>query len=167
MRPPVSSRATLNPASRARKRALRISTANGTPPGVVGGDSHTIAMATISTLSFPSVVDETTRRQALLVIHGMGQQRPYEMLDFFGRGLLDCLLDRLKPPDSGSTPPTNKLRPPELAVIRIAGSQRSEVSLRLRYQLNYAEPPRELDIYEYYWAPHTKRLVTDKAVLLW
>ncbi|MGC2831755.1 MAG: hypothetical protein WB627_17385, partial [Candidatus Acidiferrum sp.] len=44
--------------------------------------------------SLPSAFPLRSHRTAMLVIHGIGEQNPYETLDSFARGLFSYLRDR-------------------------------------------------------------------------
>jgi hypothetical protein len=95
-----------------------------------------------------------TGRTAILVIHGIGEQNPYETLDSFARGFARCFEDR-------GTPPS--LRPE-----RIAHADWTEVAVHLEFSTPATERGlRSLSLFEYYWAPHTQGQVTYRGVLRW
>lgn len=102
--------------------------------------------------SGPGPVHPSTEKTAILVVHGIGQQRPFETLDAFARGLVDHFRDR----------------GPGLRPRRIQHAGWTEVALEVAFD-RPATPRglRRLHLFEYYWAPHTQRLVSDRAVLAW
>lgn len=88
-------------------------------------------------------------RQAFLVIHGIGQQRPFDTLDQFSRGMIkqlelsDCgfsLSHRINERDGGDW---------------------YESFLRIHHQGGHS------DIHEYYWAHHTEQQIKPVEVLDW
>jgi hypothetical protein len=87
-------------------------------------------------------------RVAVLVIHGIGEQSPYEALDGFGRGLAE----RFQVP-AGSL---------EHHVRRHGDRTESIVRMPLRGQF-----ARELDLREFYWAPLVQGRITLRQVLTW
>lgn len=102
-----------------------------------------------------------TTKTAILVIHGIGQQDPFETLDSFARGLVDYfrgLFARTKQPNRIS----------EIRPVRLNHGEWVEVALRLRF--DKPATPRglqELHLHEYYWAPHTQGRITYRGVLAW
>lgn len=88
-------------------------------------------------------------RAALLVIHGIGEQKPYEALGAFGQGLA--------------------------ARFRIEASQlehhlvwrEGKAHSLVRLPLPSAAARRELDLYEFYWAPLVQGRITIRQVLAW
>ena len=79
----------------------------------------------------------------LLVIHGIGRQRPYETLDAFGRGLADVREVELEP--------------------RIADLHGAPAMLRLRGVPGL----RSLDVVELHWAPMTEGRIGAWRMLAW
>lgn len=102
-------------------------------------------------------------KTAILVIHGIGQQNPYETIDQFSRGVFDYLKEK---GHSGAT----------LDLNRVAREGWTEVSVRIQ-----ADPPKAeqdsgkagngkrplIDIYEYYWAPETQGKISYLQTLKW
>ena len=88
-------------------------------------------------------------KRAVWIVHGMGQQIPFETVDGLARGLLQTL-GQLNPPQT----PTPRLR-----TVKIAGQvlQRVEIDVRgaapdaQGHTKNY-----DLHLYETYWAPKTE-----------
>jgi len=96
-----------------------------------------------------------SRRSAVLVIHGIGEQNPYETLDSFARGIFYDLRDRQNQ-DLTLTPLTIALKDWTQAGIRL--------------NLNPGQgPDREgrIDVFEYYWAPETEDKLSWKGTLTW
>jgi hypothetical protein len=87
-------------------------------------------------------------RVAVLVIHGIGEQSPYEALDGLGRGLAE----RFQIP-AGSL---------EHHVRRREDRTESMVRMPLRAQF-----ARELDLHEFHWAPLVQGRITLRQVLAW
>lgn len=94
-------------------------------------------------------------KEAVLVIHGIGQQNPYETLDQFARGLIDQ-----RERSTGQ-----RLQP---APLLIAHEGWNEVAIRLDLG---GQPTKcgatTLDLYEFYWAPYTEGKITYRQVLAW
>ncbi len=100
-------------------------------------------------------------RTAILVIHGIGQQDPYETLDSFGRGFVDYFRGQFA--GAGGSNSVREIRP-----VRINHGDWTEVALRLRFEKPATgRGLQELHLHEYYWAPHTQGRVTYRAVLTW
>ena len=90
------------------------------------------------------------RNAAILVIHGVGEQAPFETLDFFTRGLRGALSERY--PDVTAT---HRLQG------HTSGWMESFVSL--------GRPTSEatIDVYELYWAHRMQRHASMRDVLEW
>ena len=91
----------------------------------------------------------------MLVVHGIGQENPYETLDSFARGVFHDLSERLHL---------------DLALesIRVALQDWTQVGMRIR--VNPGRGPAlegRIDIFEYYWAPETKDKLSWKDTLNW
>jgi hypothetical protein len=89
-------------------------------------------------------------KAAVLVIHGIGEQNPYETVDQFARGLVDHF------PGARSEP------------LMVNHEGWNEVAIRLH--LNGTSTRHGfsvLDLYEFYWAPHTEGKTTYLQVLIW
>jgi hypothetical protein len=97
-------------------------------------------------------VNGEERRAAVVVIHGIGEQNPFETLDAFARGLgaeLDVRAEQL-----------------EHRLIWRGGRADSAVRVPLKGPLGRAAVTA-LDLYEYYWAGEAERRITLRAVLAW
>ena len=97
------------------------------------------------------------RRTALLIIHGIGEQNPYETLDQFSRNLMRYLsyeggIDDL-----------------EISAERYDHNDSIEARVRLSTRKFGPAPeqPGLIDIYEYYWAPQTEDKISYKETLSW
>jgi hypothetical protein len=110
----------------------------------------------------PPAVPETSRqlakqRTAILVVHGIGEQNPYETLDQFGRNLMRYLSF-----EGG----INDL---QISADRYDHNDSIEARIRLSTQ-NFGptqSSPGLIDIYEYYWAPQTEDKISYKETLSW
>ncbi|HXQ26481.1 MAG TPA: hypothetical protein VN822_08765 [Candidatus Acidoferrales bacterium] len=107
--------------------------------------------------------------QAILVIHGIGEQNPYETLDGFARGLLTHFR---------SHGANAKLCPVEIAHkdwtqvgmrIGFFAADRDLPPCRTKDQVvNPAnEPSAYVDVFEYYWAPETEDKLSAANTLKW
>jgi hypothetical protein len=98
-------------------------------------------------------VPDATRKgkaTALLVIHGIGEQNPYETMDQVARGFVRFF--------------RGKNLTPVLRPERIRHADWTEVAVHLDFPAGGREP---LSLYEFYWAPYTEGRVTYRGVLLW
>ena len=95
-----------------------------------------------------------SRNVAMLVIHGIGEQNPYETLDSFAQGVFRDLTERLH-------------HNPNLESLRTALKDWTQVGMRLT--LNAGQGPAEgrIDLFEYYWAPETEDKLSWKDTLTW
>lgn len=94
------------------------------------------------------------KRTAILVIHGIGQQNPFETLNSFAQGLGRYLDDQCA---------TVTYRPE-----RIRHEGWTEVALHLDLDKPVTKKgTQRLSLHEYYWAPHTEGKVTYRGVLAW
>ena len=95
-------------------------------------------------------------RTAIVVIHGIGEQKPYETLDHFARGLL------------GSLPGSWEIAPELTAFsddpLRIE-KQWTRASLQLT-PLDQKAGGTGITLFEYYWAPITEDKITYSDSLL-
>ncbi|HTV57065.1 MAG TPA: hypothetical protein VMI06_19390, partial [Terriglobia bacterium] len=91
-------------------------------------------------------------RLAILVIHGMGSQKPYETLDEFARGIEA----NLTPPAAGAyhhelrfreypNDPTHQQQAWTQAYVRLTPTDPAAAAAALH--------PALIDVSEYYWAP--------------
>ncbi len=97
------------------------------------------------------------RKTAFLVIHGIGDQNPYETLDAFGRGMCDYLRKRLQ------NLPDFTLR---IVPERIRHEDWTEGALHLTLGHDGHEDS-SISLFEYYWAPRTQGKVSYLGVLRW
>src|SRR5713226_7013446 len=101
-----------------------------------------------------------TTNTAILVIHGIGEQNPYETLDSFARGFAHYFQAQAA---AAKQPLKLTLRPE-----RISHKDWTEVAVHLEF-----DPPvtprglRRLSLFEFYWAPYTEGKVTYRGVLSW
>lgn len=84
------------------------------------------------------------RRTAVWVVHGMGRQQPFETLGIFSQRLAEAL---------ASARPTPRF-------VDQQGWHQSAVRLT-------KGDDAVVDVYEYYWAPHTEGNITLRAVYWW
>jgi hypothetical protein len=106
-------------------------------------------------------VDGTLReKRAVWVVHGMGQQIPFETLDSLANGILDVL------------PNPTQIKP-RLRTVKIADQvlQRVELDVDGINKDAAGQPLKryELHLYETYWAPKTEGVaqLTDVVSFLW
>ena len=96
----------------------------------------------------------TENRAAMLLIHGVGQQKPYQMLDTFARGLVDHYgagIEKIEP----------KLYSPT-----------RQKQIRTRLTIHFREPIgrqkiTHLDLSEFYWAGMVQGRVSLNQMLRW
>ena len=111
-------------------------------------------------------------KQALLIIHGIGEQNPYETLDGFARGVFTYLRDTLH---------LNA----KLCPIEIAHKDWTQVGMRVGiFDANRElpecpessadaaegsgdEPDARVDLFEYYWAPITEDKLSAVETVKW
>ena len=94
----------------------------------------------------------TTAHTAILVIHGIGEQNPYETLDSFARGMATHFADNR----------------PALRAERIYHEEWTEVAVHVEFEK--AVTPhglKHLSLFEFYWAPFTEDKVSYWGVLRW
>src|SRR5580658_10382242 len=101
-------------------------------------------------------------KRAVWIVHGMGQQIPFETLDGLARGILQVLAQQNPP----------QFPVPRLRTVKIAGQvlQRIEMDVRgsapdaQHHTKNY-----DLHLYETYWAPDTEGVakLSDVVSFLW
>jgi hypothetical protein len=103
----------------------------------------------------PPVFPLRSHRTAMLVIHGIGEQNPYESLDSFARGVFYHLRDRLH-------------LNPAISPLTIALKDWTQAGIRLTVNPGLG-PDLEgrLDLFEYYWAPDTEDKLSWKDTLKW
>jgi len=93
-------------------------------------------------------------RAALLIIHGIGQQNPYQLLDVFARGLIDHYRANLETIE------------PRLFRLPNETKARSCVSLRFKTPIGRNQI-QELDLFEFYWAGMVQGRITLRQMLRW
>jgi hypothetical protein len=106
--------------------------------------------------------DQPHEKRAIWIVHGMGQQIPFETLDGLARGVLQTLAQQ--------NPPQHPV--PRLRTVKIAGQvlQRVEIDVQgsapdaKGHTKNY-----DLHLYETYWAPDTEGVakLSDVISFLW
>jgi hypothetical protein len=98
-----------------------------------------------------------TDKRAVWIVHGMGQQVPYETLDQLANGLIAAAED---------ANPGVRVDPPKFREVRVGKTvlQRVEVLLP-----RPEADPHDVHLYECYWAPKTEGAVklTDVISFLW
>lgn len=87
---------------------------------------------------------------ALLVIHGIGEQNPYETLDLVARAFVRYFRGR------------NQI--PVIHPERIRHADWTEVAVHLDFPAHERE---RLSLFEFYWAPYTEGKATYRGVLGW
>ena len=102
----------------------------------------------------PPKGEESKPRAALVLVHGIGEQGPYEVLDTFVRGLVRGYLHE------GSAP---KLEP------RLHEVQTGESAGTTRFSLRVTHPelPYDLDVFEVYWAGLVQGRIGVRQVFEW
>lgn len=105
----------------------------------------------------PAVKRLAQRRTAMLVIHGIGEQNPYETLDQFSRNLMRYLSNEGGIDDL------------EISAARYDHNDSIEARIRLSTEKFGPAPdqPGLIDVYEYYWAPETEDKISYKETLSW
>ncbi|HEX9225015.1 MAG TPA: hypothetical protein VF860_16925 [Candidatus Acidoferrales bacterium] len=97
-----------------------------------------------------------TTNTAILVIHGIGEQNPYDTLDSFARGFAHYF-------QTEAGQPLLTLRPE-----RISHKDWTEVAIHLESDRPLTPRGlRRLSLFEFYWAPFTEGKVTYRGVLSW
>ena len=124
-------------------------------------------------------------RQALLVIHGIGEQNPYETLDSFARGVFTYLYDtrhlnaklcpiefahkdwtqvgmRIGIFEPGQQPPECPVKdgPPKPGAPATAEDEHKDKKARPLHETH-------VDIFEYYWAPETEDKLSAVQTVKW
>jgi len=91
-------------------------------------------------------------KRAVWIVHGMGQQIPFETLDSLTQGLLRLL----------AIDPANQNSIPVARSVRIGDQVLQRVELRVNRP---DKPPVELHLYEAYWAPLTEGVAKLRDVI--
>lgn len=95
-----------------------------------------------------------SRKKAVVIIHGIGEQKPFETLDAFVRTFVSVYETENK------TAPFSLSR--EHCLVAFPGWVESCVSLKSK-----PEAGDKIDIYEYYWSYMTQRQITFSEILGW
>jgi len=98
-----------------------------------------------------AVHEKSKSRKAIVVAHGIGQQRPFEVLDSFAQGLVRIFND----PGKTGKPDTS------IRHLKLPRGEEFDHCIRLE-TLDLI-----LDVYEYYWAPLTEGNASFSAVISW
>jgi hypothetical protein len=99
-------------------------------------------------------------KRAVWIVHGMGEQIPFETVDTLTRGLIE------------NVSPGHLTRKPRLRTVNIGGvvMQRVELDIQgAQTDRHKPIPQYELHLYESYWAPKTEGVakLTDVVSFLW
>ena len=93
----------------------------------------------------------------MLVIHGIGEQNPYETLDSFARGVLSFLRQKLGGEEHV-----------KLDSVKVAFKDWTQVGMRLKVESGPRYQTKgQVDMFEYYWAPDTEGKLSWKDTLNW
>jgi hypothetical protein len=97
-------------------------------------------------------------KRAIWIVHGMGQQIPFETVDGLARGVLQALAQQ--------NPPQHPV--PRLRTVKIAGQVLQRVEIDVRGSAPDAKL-YDLHLYETYWAPKTEGVakLSDVISFLW
>src|ERR1700722_9940014 len=118
----------------------------------------------------PTDKNPTSKRAAFLVIHGIGQQRPYETLDQFGRGLLESFATDKNAPAWKIYPQLEICRDPNHAQqswVRASYRIAPDTPVVFLSDLHTpGETIEDISLIEYYWAPITQDKITYTGSLL-
>lgn len=126
----------------------------------------TMSDAEASTLPAP---DPPRKRIAFLVIHGIGQQRPYQTLDQFGRGLLKSFEGDDRTPWK-IFPQLNICKDPNHAQedwVRASCRLTPDRSVPFISDMHKkGDTIEDISLFEYYWAPITQDKITYSGSLI-
>ena len=113
------------------------------------------ALLTVTAPPSPRLLKNS--RTAILVIHGIGEQNPYETLDQFSRNLMRYLVHE------------GGIEDLEISADRYDRNDSVEARIRLSTSRSGPAPgqPAWIDLYEYYWAPQTEDKISYKETLSW
>jgi hypothetical protein len=101
---------------------------------------------------------EPVRRVAFLVVHGMGQQVPFETLSMLGQALLTQDDERKRKSGKAAMPPA-AADDPRVSVRRVKLTREEGAPELSRVEVLFREkgrPPVDAHLYECYWAPLTE-----------
>ena len=101
-------------------------------------------------------------KRAVWIVHGMGQQIPFETLDGLARGILQVLAQQNPP----------QFPVPRLRTVKIAGQVLQRIEMDVRGSAPGAQDHTknyDLHLYETYWAPDTEGVakLADVVSFLW
>ncbi len=108
------------------------------------------------TKSVPSARRLRSRSTALLVIHGIGEQNPYETLDAFTRGIFSFLT---------TTP--NGAPAARISPHKVAHEDWTQVGMRIEVPQGAGPTADKIDLFEYYWAPYTEDKISARDTIRW
>ncbi len=100
----------------------------------------------------------TREKRAVWIVHGMGQQIPFETVDTLTQGLLDVI------------PPHRVVHKPRLRTVKIGDAVMQRVELDIEGTAQGGQTKHyDLHLYESYWAPKTEGVakLTDVVGFLW
>lgn len=98
------------------------------------------------------MVETTKKKMAIVVIHGIGEQKPFETLDAFALGLRTEYQNMI-----------NSQISLEHNIIWCKDWGESYISLVPKDSANY----RQIDVIEYYWSHMTQRKITSPQIMQW
>lgn len=111
----------------------------------------------------------SSKRIAVLVIHGIGQQRPYETLDQFARGLLESFRNDTKAPEWKIYPQLEICKDPSHAQQSwVRASYRIKPDTPVDFQSGFqtrGDSIEDISLFEYYWAPITQDKISYTSSL--
>lgn len=93
---------------------------------------------------------------AIIIIHGIGQQAPFETLDSFCRGLIVSLGLKVKDIEHCLAPFQNN-----------KGDRFTDSFIRINLKSPINDGVTRIDIFEYYWANLTERKITTSEISEW
>lgn len=98
---------------------------------------------------------EPVRRVAFLIVHGMGQQVPFETLSVLGQALITK--DEERERKCGEPRPARTAADPAVSVRRVKLTQEDGAPDLSRVEVQFRhEKPVDVHLYESYWAPLTE-----------
>ncbi|MBA2450623.1 MAG: hypothetical protein H0V51_21640 [Chloroflexi bacterium] len=111
-----------------------------------------------------SPAEERPKKVAILVCHGMGQQVPFETVDLVARGLLDA--EQFRREHGGGGPATGAPKiETEIVKLRLRDGTTERLP-RAKLTVTAADHrPREVHMYEAYWAPLMEGKISALQVL--
>lgn len=112
----------------------------------------------------------STKRIAVLVIHGIGQQQPYETLDQFTRGLLNSFRSDPNAPNWKIYPQLEICKDPshtQQSWVRASYRIKPDTPVVFQSDSHTAgDSIEDISLFEYYWAPITQDKITYIGSLL-